>query len=58
MMQMLLMKGKFMMMLKVFWLCLLVAQVMGGILIRLAHFIFFRIETSLTLIKLSMVLFY
>ena len=37
---------------------MLVARLMGGFLIQLAHFIFVLIETSLTFIKLSMVLFY
>jgi len=46
------------MMLKMFWLYLLVAHVMSGYLISVAHFIFILIEAGLTLVKLSIELFY
>lgn len=58
MLQILLVKWKFFMMLKMFWLYLLVAHVMSGYLISVVHFIFILIEAGLTLVKLSIVLFY
>ena len=46
MLQMFLEKGKFITMLKVFWLYLLVAQVMDGFFIWLIHFIFILIKAT------------
>ena len=50
MLQILLVKRKFLITLKVFLLYLLVAYVMDGFLIWFAHFIIFLIKTGLTLI--------
>jgi hypothetical protein len=58
MLQILLVKRKFLITLKVFLLYLLVVYVMDGFLIRFVHFVFVIIEVGLILIKFLIILFY